>query len=62
MLETDDIKRYSLYQEMNQMLSNDAVIVPLYYDEVIRFVNNNVLGLESNPMNLLILKNVQKAN
>lgn len=62
MLETNDIRRYSLYQEMNQILSNDAVIVPLYYDEVIRFVNNNVMGLESNPMNLLILKNVKKTN
>jgi len=62
MLETNDIKRHSIYQEMNQLLSNDAVVVPLYYDEVIRFVNNNVLGLESNPMNLLILKNVQKTN
>jgi peptide/nickel transport system substrate-binding protein len=62
MLETNNIKRYSLYQEMNQLLSDDAVVVPLYYDEVIRFVNNNVLGLESNPMNLLILKNVRKSN
>jgi len=60
MLETNDIKRYSLYQEMNNLLSNDAVVVPLYYDEVIRFVSNNIKGFESNPMNLLILKNVKK--
>ena len=62
MLETNDVKRYILYQKMNELLSNDAVVVPLYYDEVIRFVSNNVIGLESNPMNLLILKNVQKSN
>ncbi|MBU8892423.1 MAG: ABC transporter substrate-binding protein [Bacteroidales bacterium] len=60
MLETNDIVRYSIYQKMNRLLTKDAAVVPLYYDEVVRFVKNDIAGLESNPMNLLILKNVRK--
>jgi len=45
---------------MNQMIVDDAAIVPLYYDQVIRFVQNNISGLESNAMNLLQLKRVMK--
>jgi len=60
MLEVNDSTRYIIYNEMNQLIINDAAIVPLYYDEVIRFVNKNVEGFESNPMNLLNLKKVKK--
>ena len=38
-----------------------TAIVPLYYDQVIRFVQNDVVGFESNAMNLLELKSVSKA-
>ena len=62
MLETNDISRILLYNEMNKIIVNDAVVVPLYYDEVIRFVKNNISGFESNPMNLLNLKYVKKEN
>ena len=60
MLEVNDSIRNCLYNKMNHMIINDAVIVPLYYDEVMRFVKNNISGFESNPMNLLILKYVKK--
>ena len=60
MLETNGILRILLYNEMNKIIVNDAVVVPLYYDEVIRFVKNNISGFESNPMNLLNLKYVKK--
>mgnify|MGYP002266658503 FL=1 len=62
MLETNDSLRHLLYQKMNKIIINDAVVVPLYYDEVVRFVNNNISEFESNPMNLLNLKYVQKHN
>ncbi len=60
MLETNGILRILLYNEMNKIIVNDAVVVPLYYDEVIRFVKNNISGFEGNPMNLLNLKYVKK--
>ncbi|MCK5171164.1 MAG: hypothetical protein KAQ75_14895, partial [Bacteroidales bacterium] len=60
MLQVNDSIRYTLYNKMNQIIIDDAVVVPLYYDEVIRFVNKDITGFESNPMNLLNLKYVKK--
>ncbi len=60
MLEINDSLRFELYDKMNHLIMNDAAIVPLYYDEVIRFVKNDIVGFESNPMNLLNLKYLRK--
>jgi len=60
--ETIDSIRYKLYRQMDRIIINDAVVVPLYYDEVVRFVHHNINGFESNPMNLLNLKYVSKTN
>lgn len=49
-----------LYQQMDQMLIDDAPIVPLYYDQIIRLVHKNIKDLTTNPMNLLNLKMVKK--
>ena len=53
-------KRRSYYHLMDQMILDEAAIIPLYYDQVIRFVQNDIVGFESNAMNLLKLKSVQK--
>ena len=37
-------------------------IVPLFYDEVVRFTRENISGLGINPVNLLELKRVSKHN
>jgi peptide/nickel transport system substrate-binding protein len=60
--ELNDSIRYSYYQQMDQLLIDNAPIVPLYYDQVVRLVHNNIQGLTSNPMNLLSLKKVKKVN
>ena len=52
----------AMYQKMDQMLIDDAPIVPLYYDQVIRLVSKHIKGLTTNPMNLLNLKLVKKSN
>jgi len=62
MNQTVDSIRYTLYRQMDRIIINDAVVVPLYYDEVVRFVHHNINGFESNPMNLLNLKYVSKNN
>ncbi len=54
-----DVKN-ALYQQMDQMLIDDAPIVPLYYDQIIRLVHKNIKNLTTNPMNLLNLKLVKK--
>jgi DNA-binding MarR family transcriptional regulator len=51
-----------LYQKMDQLIIDDAVIIPLYYDEVVRLVSNKIKGLGNNSMNLLNLKTVKKQN
>jgi len=53
-------KRYSYYKEMDSLIISDAVVIPLYYDKVVRFVRSNVEGMYCNPMNLLDLKQVRK--
>ncbi len=58
--ETDNIKRYKLYTKMDSILIEEAPVVPLYYDEVIRFSQKNVKGLGINPIDLLNLKKVNK--
>ncbi len=58
--EVDVSKRYKLYQKMDSIIIEEAPIVPLYYDEVIRFSQKNIKGLGINPIDLLNLKRVYK--
>ena len=58
--ETDNKSRVVLYQKMDKIIINNAVVVPLYYDRVLRFTSNNISGFNSNAMNLLDLKRVKK--
>lgn len=61
-LETNDSIRYARYQKMDSIIVSEAPVVPLYYDVVTRFVQNNVKGLGTNPINLLSLKRVSKVS
>lgn len=56
--ENDDL-REELYRQMDQMIIADAVIVPLWYDMVIRLVQPNVRNFETNSLNLPELKKVR---
>ncbi|MDQ3048978.1 MAG: ABC transporter substrate-binding protein, partial [Bacteroidota bacterium] len=58
--ELNDSIRYDYYRQMDQLLIDNAPIVPLYYDQVVRLVHNNVSGLTAGSMNLLSLKHVRK--
>ncbi len=58
--ETDPVKRDSLYVLIDSTVVEEALIVPLYYDQVLRFYPKNISGLGVNPMNLLDLRRVQK--
>ncbi|GGX14899.1 peptide ABC transporter substrate-binding protein [Aquimarina muelleri] len=48
------------YTKMDSIIIAEAPIVPLYYDQVVRFTQKNVKGLTNNPQNFLILKRVWK--
>ncbi len=58
LVENDDGKRHGLYQQMDKVILEEAVIVPLFYDEVLRFVRKDVQGLKPNAQNLLDLRKV----
>ena len=58
--ETNDSLRAKLYQQMDEIIIENAAVVPLYYDKVLRFSQKNISGFESNAMNLLDLKRVRK--
>ena len=59
-LVTDTKEREQLYAKMDSIIVAHAPIVPLYYDEVVRFTQKNVKGLTNNPQNFLVLKKVWK--
>ena len=55
-----DSLRIEKYKAMDSLALSESPVVPLYYDQVIRFVQKNIKGMEINPINLLVLKNVKK--
>ena len=57
---TDQQLREESYATMDSIIIANAPIVPLYYDEVVRFTQKNVKGLTNNPQNFLVLKKVWK--
>ena len=57
---TDTKKRERLYTKMDSLVMAKTPVVPLFYDEVVRFTRKDVSGLGINPINLLDLKRVKK--
>ncbi|MFY7879379.1 MAG: ABC transporter substrate-binding protein [Lacibacter sp.] len=60
--EPDVQQRINAYRLMDQMLIQDAPIVPLWYDQVIRLVQPEVSGFKTNALNLLDLRKVKLPN
>ena len=59
-LKCNDLQeRARYYTEMDSLMMQDAPVVVLFYDEVLRFVNKRVKDLGSNPTNLLDLRRVR---
>ncbi|WP_213522124.1 ABC transporter substrate-binding protein [Nonlabens sp.] len=56
----DPETRKNLYIKMDSIIIAEAPIVPLYYDQRVRFISKDVLHLESNAVNMLDLTRVQK--
>lgn len=58
--ENNDSLRYSMYQEMDKIILEEAPVIVLYYDEVMRFTQKNISGATPNALNLLDLKYIKK--
>lgn len=57
---TNDTIRNDYYTQMDSILMEDAPVVVLFYDQIIRFIQKNVSGLEIPATNMLELKRVKK--
>jgi peptide/nickel transport system substrate-binding protein len=57
-----DSNRLKIYMQMDSLVISYAPVIPMYYDKVVRFVRKDVVGMTTNPMNLLSLKKVRKNN
>ena len=60
--ELDTNLRNKLISSLDQQLINKVPFILLYYDEVLRFINPNVVGMTPNPVNMLDLRHVRKVN
>lgn len=58
--ENDQKKRYALFQQMDNMVIENASIVPILYDQSVIMLQNNISGYPINPLSLMILKRVDK--
>ena len=58
--EKNDSIRFGYYNQMDKIIINNAQVVPLYYDNVLRFTQKSIIGLSNNPINMLNLKYVDK--
>ena len=54
--ETNDSLRYELYRKADQIMIDDAPVVPLWYDKVVRLLQPNVINFPPNAVNLLELR------
>ncbi len=52
-------KQVDLYEQMDSLLMAESPIIPLFYDEVMHFIQPHVAGWESNSLNLMDLRKVR---
>jgi oligopeptide transport system substrate-binding protein len=57
----DLVQRLSLYHQMDSILIDEAPVVFLYYDELMRLTQSNVSGAFPNAINSLDIKYIKKA-
>ncbi len=62
LLENNDSMRYALYRQMDQLVINDAPVIPIWYDMAIHLVQPNISGFYPNALNLLELRKTRIAN
>ena len=53
-------ERQNMYRTLDSMAMSQAPLVPLYYDQIVRFTQKNISGLGINALNLLDLRTVKK--
>ena len=54
--ETNDSVRYDLYRKMDQLVIDDAPVIPIWYDMAIHLIQPTISGFSPNALNLLELR------
>ncbi len=54
-----DSARYEYYKKLDSIVIEHAPVVPLFYDQSVRFLPHYVKNLETNPLNHMLLKRVK---
>lgn len=57
--EQDQDKKLSLYNEMDKIIIEEAPCVPLFYDEVVHFIQKKVKNFKTNSLNLMSWKELR---
>lgn len=52
----NDEERFELYRQMDQMVINDAPVIPIWYDMAFHLTQTNLINFEPNALNLLELR------
>ena len=60
MAETHDSLRHDLYVRMDQLVMNNAPVIPLWYDMVIHLLNPRLRGFYANALNMPDLRTAWK--
>lgn len=58
--ERDAKKRYEINRRMDNMVMENASVVPILYDQSVTMLQNNISGYSINPLSWMILKRVRK--
>jgi len=58
--ESSEEHRLHLYRTMDSIVTSEAPVVILYYDQILHFTHKNISGMRSNAMNALDLRHVKK--
>lgn len=58
--ETNDSTRLSLYRLMDSIIYDELPAIPLFYDEMLHFLQFNIEGFRANSLNIIDLKRVRK--
>ena len=57
--ELDQAKKLKLYNEMDKIIIEEAPCVPLFYDEVVHFVQKRLKNFKTNSLNLMSWKELK---
>ena len=57
-LNLPDTARWQLYRKMDSLAISYAPVLPLYYDVLLHFTQNNITGFRSNALNVIDIKQV----